>query len=107
MEGNAPGFWLWAEDCYNDPTWAAAEFSPDGSLFLSQGWKSFACFYHLKRGLMLLFRHDGSGNLFVKFFGPDSCRAKCCPESESSSGPSSSGDSDGDSPAIKREEDSD
>lgn len=45
-----PGFWLRAEDYYNDPTWAAAEFSPDGSLSLSRGWKSFACFYRLKWG---------------------------------------------------------
>lgn len=60
-------------------------------------------------GVMLLFRHDGSGNLFVKFFRLDSCRAKCCLESESSSGPSSSSDSDGDLDflTVKREDDSD
>jgi hypothetical protein len=98
MENSRPlGLWLQADGCCNGPSWVVAEFSSAGSLFLTRGWKSFACSRGLRQGQLLQFRYDGAGTLFVKFFGVSGGRIECCTESESSSGTDSTSESESES----------
>lgn len=71
-----------------------AEFSTAGSLFLTQGWKSFAHSRGLRQGQLLQFRYDGAVTLFVKFFRVSGGSIECCAESESSSGTDSTSESE-------------
>lgn len=65
-------------------------------MFLTRGWKSFACSRGLGAQHLLQCRFDGAATLIVKFFGESDVLLECCTESSSGSDFDSSSYSDDD-----------
>ncbi|KAE8772636.1 hypothetical protein D1007_55332 [Hordeum vulgare] len=94
MEGSRPhGLWLWVDCCSNGPVWAEVNLSPGSSMFLTQGWKSFACSRGIGLEHLQHFWFDGTAALSVRFFGATGIRLECCVESSSDSDIKTSSDS--------------
>ena len=47
---------------------------------MTRGWQTFAHARGLSRRCTLHFRFDGDATLYVRVFGEDGRRARCCPE---------------------------
>lgn len=74
------GLWLQADGCCSKASWVAVETSAAGNIALARGWQTFARARGLGRRCTLQFRYDGGSTLYVRVFGEDGHRARCCPE---------------------------
>ena len=74
------GFWLQADGCCSRASWASLEFSISGNGALARGLQTFARACGLGRWCTLYFKFDGDATLYVRVFGEDGRRARCCPE---------------------------
>ena len=70
------------------------DFPAPHVMYLRRGWKTFAHAHSLSEGLVLHFKLMENGLLSVKVFGDLGTRLKCCVESSSDNGRTSSGESD-------------
>ena len=80
--------------CGNSGTWADIEFPAPHVMYLRRGWKTFDRIHSLTEGLILHFKLMESGLLSIKVFGHFGTRVRCCVESSSDDGKSSSSESD-------------
>ena len=60
--------------------WVAVEISVTGNIALARGWQTFSHAHRLGRRCILHFKYNGAATLFVRVFGEDGRRARCCPE---------------------------
>ena len=70
------GFWLQVDGCPNGPSWVLTEYASDDAILLGKGWKSFARFRRLTRGLYVAFQFDGDQTLLVKIYRTAGGRVK-------------------------------
>ena len=74
------GLWLQADDCCSWTSWVMVEISVAGNVALARGWQAFARERGLGRRCTVNFKYDGDATLYVRVFGEDGRRTRCCPE---------------------------
>ena len=80
--GTRGGLWLQADGCCSRASWASLEVSASRNAVLTRGWQTFARARGLSWRCTLHFKFDGDATLYMRVFGEDGRRARCCPEDD-------------------------
>ena len=86
-ELNPSGLWLRAQGYPYRPLWVRTRFEGPASMFLEDGWKTFARLFNLRKGDNLCCRFDGEDTLSVRAFHAGGDRLDCCMESSTEDDP--------------------
>ena len=82
-ELNPSGLWLRAQGYPYCPLWVRTHFEGPASMFLEDGWRTFARLFNLRKGDSLCCKFDGEVTLSVRAFNAGGDRLECCMGSSS------------------------